>query len=190
MQADGQAEKLERRQHDPNTVGSYPLIAPDTRLTFLWNGIAQVEEYQHDLLRKVVEAGPGTQWGADALVALLRSGSVLSEDERVPLFKVVIEWLSEPGWQALKDTRLTRIEGEAYETWWSLSKASPDEPMLVDAGVSPSNFVAGAEEARLKAIADYERVLLKENDPALRRRTEELKSGHGTDQRRWFRWGD
>src|ERR1019366_7750096 len=99
-------------------------ISPDTRLTYLWNGIAQVECYQHDLLSTVVKADPGTRWGADALVELLRSGCYLYEDQRVPLFKTVIEMLSASGWPALQDPRLDRIEGEAYEGWWCLSRGS------------------------------------------------------------------
>jgi hypothetical protein len=59
----------------------------------------------------------------------------------VPLFKVVIEIVSSRRCQMLKDVPLTRIEGEAWETWWSLSKAQPNDPTLADNSVSPLDFL-------------------------------------------------
>jgi hypothetical protein len=98
-------------------------------LHYRWNEIGQSEEYQHDLLKTVVSARRGTPEGADALVVLLRSASSTLDNDWVPLFRTVIGIVGSRRWQVLKDPRLIRIEGEAYETWWSLSRANPSDPL-------------------------------------------------------------
>jgi hypothetical protein len=191
IQADAEAAKLTLRQPGSCCGIRCVQVPPYPTLHYVWNGINQVEEYQHDLLKLIVRSREGTPLGADALVVLLRSPEwTLNDNEWVPLFKTVIEIVASRRWRALKDPRLTRIEGEAYETWWSLSRAQPTDPGLVDKGVTPVDFSEGAGQARLKAIAAYEKVLAAENDPGLRRRVLELRARHDTNQRAWYRIGD
>ena len=191
IQADAEAVKLERRQAG-SCCGircvSISRFFPD--LHYRWNEIGQSEEYQHDLLKTVIYARRGTPEGADALVVLLRSASSTLDNDWVPLFKTVIGIVGSRRWHVLKDPRLIRIEGEAYETWWSLSRANPRDPYLADNDLTPADFSEGSAQARLKAIAAFEKVLSAENDPALRRRTIELRQRHDTNQRAWFRAGD
>ena len=74
---------------------------------------------------------------------------------------------------------------QAYETWWSLSRASQDDPFVGD----PAVYREGAEEARVKAIAYYERVaeVAPKSAPAVEAgsRLPRLRRGIDTHQRRY-----
>lgn len=74
---------------------------------------------------------------------------------------------------------------QAYETWWSLSQASPE-----NFSVEPAQYRQGADTARVKAIADYEQVLklAPESYEALdaRRRLPRLELRMDTNQRRYY----
>lgn len=142
----------------------------------------------------------GTRAGADALVELLGVGPYgvwLDNDElspdRVPdlqIHRKVISILNDPAWRKLNDMRLIRIEGQAYETWWSLSRGGPDVPDLSQNGVTGADYADGAEAARLQAIRLYERIVTAGIDPGLRERVAKLRNRQNTEQRAWFRAGD
>src|SRR5579862_941710 len=177
IQADPLAERLARAELTENLR---LLSMQGFTLTYRWSGLSGKEEYQHDLLRVVIHTQEGTKWGADALVALFtRRGfpvELANSEEWVEPYRVVIDLLESRRWRALKDPRLDRLLGEAYETWWSLSKANADDPNLADRGLSPADFADGADAARRSAIAAYERILgVAPNDEELRRRVADMR---------------
>jgi hypothetical protein len=73
---------------------------------------------------------------------------------------------------------------QAYETWWSLSKAAPD------AYVDPPLYAEGAEQARKSATDLYEEIASKAPESPLasyaRRRLPRLKLRLDTQQRTFF----
>ncbi len=201
MEADAEAVKLERRRPYSDSDTRCVRIPNFGCLHYTWNEIQRSENYQHDLARSLVREFRGTPAGADALVALLRlgpyGGDWFDEEEFLPdeftelqLHRRIIGIIDSPGWRNLKDVRLMRIEAEAYETWWSLSRAKPDDPGLTQNNVSAADYSEGAETARRTAIELYRLVLAAGDDPALRRRVAEIERGQDTNQRAWFRVGD
>jgi hypothetical protein len=195
IHADAEAPPL-----DPKGPGRTISVPPFGELHYKYNGIAQQWEYQHDLLRRVVRELNGTRAGADALAELLGFGPYgvwLDNDELSPdrfpslqIHRKVISITNAPAWRKLNDVRLTRFEAEAYETWWSLSRAAPGDPELSQNNVSAADYAAGADAARLQAVRLYERVLVSKNEPALRDRVAKLRRREDTAQRAWFRVGD
>ena len=170
-------------------------------LHYRWNALQRSENYEHDLLRRVVRELRGTLPGADALVALLRLGPYggpwFNDDEFLPdeltemsLHRRIVSILGSPSWQELKDARLTQIQSEAYETWWSLSRAQPDNPEPSQSGANASDHSRGADLARRKAVELYENILATRDDPDLRVRVAELRRRRDTHQPAWFRVGD
>lgn len=200
MQADMEAARLEHREFTRGVDVRLVNVQPFGDLNYRWNGIAQTEEYQHDILRRVIRELKGTPAGVDALVELLGFGTYgewLSNAELSPdrfpgmlLHRKIISIIDAPSWRRLNDIRLIRIEAEAYETWWSLSLAKPRDPELFDVGVSAADYAEGADAARLQAVRLYERVLAAGHDPALRDRLAKLRRREDTGQRAWFRAGD
>lgn len=188
--ADTEAIKMERKVSG-GCCGFRCLRIGDFTLTFRWNDIAQQESYQHDLLKAVVRAQPGTKLGAQALIRLLEPGCGPLADDFVPYFKLVIDILESGAWQRMDEPGLARIRAEAYETWWSLSKAPPNDPMLTDNGQTTQDFQTGAPEARRKAIEAYQRIIDKDpRDEASLRHLQSLQSGRDTQQRNWYCAGD
>ncbi|MGA8030102.1 MAG: hypothetical protein WB992_23390 [Bryobacteraceae bacterium] len=190
MEADAEAVKMERQVSD-GCCGYRCVRIHEYTLTFQWGEIGARETYQHDLLKTVVRAWQGTEIGAQALVRLLQPGCGPLANEWMPYFKLVLDILEFPPWRRVNDAGLIRIRAEAYETWWSLSKAAPDEPGLTDSGLKPQDFQPGAEEARLKAIAAYQELSAK--DPRNRQAVEhlqKLRAGEDTHQRQWYCFGD
>jgi hypothetical protein len=201
IKADAEAVKLERREHPECCDIRCVKISDDVFLHYRWNGIQLAENYEHDLLRKYVRWFRGTPAAADALVEMLRLGAYggpwFNDDEFLPdefaenhLHRRIISLLSAPTWKKLNDPRLSRILAEAYETWWSLSRASADDPELQQSGVAASDYQTGAEVARRKAIELYQKNLTGESDPELRSRVAKLRKREDTRQRAWFRGGD
>jgi hypothetical protein len=201
IQADAEAVKLERRERNECCDVRCVKIAGFGDLHYRWNDIQQSENYEHDFLRKVVRLLRGTPPGADALAALLSLGPYggpwFDDDELLPdeftemaLHRRIIAILASPSWQKLKDARLMKMLAEAYETWWSLSLAKPDDPELQQSGARATDYLRGAELARRKAIDLYEGTLGSLNDPALRSRIASLRRRQDTHQRAWFRGGD
>lgn len=201
MRADAEAAKLERRERKQCCDVRCVRISENVVLHYRWNGLQQAENYEHDLLRDYIRRFRGTPAAADALVELLQLGAYggpwFDDDAFLPdeltelsLHRRIIGLLSSPSWRKLNDTRLTRIEAEAYETWWSLSRASADDPELQQTGMAASDYAAGAAVARRKAIELYGKVLITRNDPELRRRVAKLRKRQDTRQRAWFRAAD
>ena len=190
MDADAEAVKMERRT--PGRCCGYRCARiRQYTLTFLWSEIGAREIYEHDLLKTVVRARQGTEIGAQALARLLQPGCGPLANEWVPYFKLVLDILEFPPWQNVNDTELTHIRAEAYETWWSLSRASPNEPSLRDNGLKPQDFLDGAEEARLKAIAAYRELTAKDpSDRQVAEHLQKLLSSEDTHQRQWYCFGD
>ena len=94
-------------------------------------------------------------------------------------------------WKDLDDYRLTKIRAEAYETWWSLSKADPKEPPFADARLDPKDFADGAATARLRAIAGYQALVKSHHaDADIAARLKKLLAGTDTEQRDWYCFGD
>ena len=159
------------------------------------------ENYEHELLRRVIRISRGTPEGADALNALLSLGPYggpwFDDDDLLPddfsqtaLFRRIIAILTSPSWSHLKDPRLMKILAEAYETWWSLSLAKADDPGLQQNGVTAGEYANDAEMARTKAIGLYDAILAGHPNPELRRRLTVLRKRQDTHQRAWFRGGD
>ena len=193
IMADAEAVKLKRDTMSPECCGYRCFKIQGHQLTFRWDEIGRTEEYQHDLLKTVVLAQYGTKWGADALSRLLLPGcsGPLSADTWNPYFKTVLNILEAPHWHNIEDVRLKRILAEAYETWWSLSKAAATEPVMADSGLTADNFRDGAEQARIRAIAAYRRVLqLEPSDHNAAEHLRNLIAGKDTQQRNWYCFGE
>jgi hypothetical protein len=130
-------------------------------LHYRWSEIQASENYEHNLLRRVVRDLQGTAPGADALVELLRSGPCFPDYEEFletstpesPLHYRIILLLTSATWRKLNDSRLLKIEAEAYETWWSLSVAAMDDPELEQNGLRAADFSAGAEAALMRRLS-------------------------------------
>jgi hypothetical protein len=99
----------------------------------------------------------GSKDGAEALVRLLPTGCNTISSQWIPLFRTVLGILEQKRWKDLHDFRLTEIRGEAYETWWSLSKMPAGDVLATDAQMNPLDFADGAQLARERAIEAYER---------------------------------
>jgi hypothetical protein len=201
IQADTEAVKLVRRERNECCDVRCVKLAGFGDLHYRWNDLQQSENYEHDLLRKVVHHLRGTPPGADALAALLSLGPYggpwFDDDELLPdeftemaLHRRIIAILTSPSWQKLKDARLMKMLAEAYETWWSLSLAKPDDPELQQSAAHATDYLNGAEFARRKAIELYDSTLGNRNDPSLRSRIASLRRRQDTHQRAWFRAGD
>ena len=59
----------------------------------------------------------------------------------------------------------------AYETWWSMSLAGPDDDYI-----DPARFAAGAEAARAHALDYYTRLAASGSSPMLRSYSARLQS--------------
>lgn len=166
-------------------------------LTFHWNEIQGNENYAHNLLTLIVSTRRGTAVGADALVEMLELGPHArwwnggAEFLAPVLHQHVISILESPMWHKLEDPGFTRIAAEAYETWWSLSRAMAGDFGLEDLRLTAADFTTGSEAARLKAVQLYEDVLkLQPDDEELTRRIALLRQRQDTHQRAWFQGGD
>lgn len=88
-----------------------------------WNEIQASGNYEHDLLRRVIDRLPGTKPGADALIQLLREGPCFDYGEvlnsgttGLPAYRAIIRLLASPTWHKLSDPRSQKLEAQAYET--------------------------------------------------------------------------
>jgi hypothetical protein len=154
------------RLADRLDVGEYESPAWDTRrsqleergLGFSWVGLGMTWAYGHELLRQVSQELPDTDWGEWAFLMLLDRGWDTSPFcESSDRFRLVVEqgerFLSERP-RSPQRRRVLLSVAEAYETWFSLSRAAPD-----DEYANASSYEAGSERARLAAIARYEELL-------------------------------
>lgn len=124
-------------------------FAPD-HLGGCWN-------YDHTLLHTVRKEFPDSYWAAEAFLLLMQNGfSWHICNGGADSFRRVI---AEGGDFLKQNLSLEhRLEAlfmlaQAYETWWSLSKASDE-----DEYVRRAEYVDGAEEARTEAIRTYTQV--------------------------------
>ena len=118
--------------------------------------------YQHDLLWRIWQQYPATDWGERTFVLLLNqgwdtSGTCANGSEQ---FREVIR--QGESFLQQRPTSPHRavvmfLVGEAYATWWSLSNETGSSGM--SDYVDPKQYHEGAEEARLKAIGYFEQGL-------------------------------
>lgn len=114
--------------------------------------------YDHALARQVYQDYPGTPAGEWALLMLEKLGwnTGVACPNGSDLFRTVI---TESGrFFNRHRTGPYRLDflfdlAQAYETWWSLSQARPDDEYVVAA-----NYTPGAEAARLRAIELYQQI--------------------------------
>jgi hypothetical protein len=143
--------------------------------------------YQHDLLEALWREHPQSEWGVAAFLQLQWTGwdpsgvcakgtdqfrTVIAEGEKFLAGHPATPHRAE----------LVLSLAEAYETWWSLSRA-PSSDDYVTAG----QYRDGAETALRKAMQLYES-LPPDEPPAIiaRRRLPRLKLGIDTVQRRFY----
>ena len=198
IRADAEAATLERREQDSSLKVRLVRVADGVDLHYRWNEIQASENYQHDLLRRVVSNLQGTPPGADALAQLLGVGPCFVDYEGLlpsatrdlPLHERIIRMLELAAWRKLKDPRLLRIEAQAYETWWSLSVAAENDPELEQNGLRPAKFATGSQRARIKALRLYSIAATNRTDPEQLSRLVKLRTRHDTNQRAGFCGGD
>lgn len=112
--------------------------------------------YGHDAFSEDVRRRrPGTRWGQLAFLSRLSGGwtDFPSGDQYRHVVTQGTEWLKQHPGSPLAVAVMSHV-ARAYETWWSLSLAPPDEEL-----VSASEHTAGAADARLQAIKWHERIL-------------------------------
>jgi hypothetical protein len=182
--------------------------APETRkkldelaqygIVYRWSELGASWVYSHGLLWRVWRDYPASPWADDAFVLLLSRNWDSTFDCRggADSFRAVIR--EGEDFLATHPQSRYRIEtsylvAQAYETWWSLSRAKlcrSLEDSDCDEFVDPDSYRQGAEEARGKAIGYYEQVL--QIAPAgnlaadARRHLTDAKQGLDTVQRRFY----
>lgn len=164
-------------------LGRHGLRYESDHLAYSWT-------YLHDLQTRVWQEHPETKWGEYAFVLLLRRGMTPSVAcaEGSDTFRAVIQHGEEILRQRRESPRRLEVlftVAQAYETWWSLSQASPE-----DGYARASDYQEGAEEARRKAAAYYEEVvgMAPNSNEALyaQRRLPRLRLGVDTNQRTFY----
>jgi hypothetical protein len=118
--------------------------------------------YPHDLLWRIWQDYPATDWGERAFVLLLDRGWDTSstcekgEDQTREVIRQGESFLQQRPGSPYRGA-VTLLVAEAYASWWSLSNEPAGSDM--SAYVDLKQFQVGAEEARIKAIGDFEQVL-------------------------------
>jgi hypothetical protein len=159
-------------------------------LAWEWSQLGATWVYGHGLLWRIWQEHPSNPWGERAFVRLLGLGWDTSVACRKgsDQFRAVIR--QGEAFRARRPASPVRADVEfliaqSYETWWSLSQASPEDPYAQSA-----RYQAGALTARQKAIALYNDVLqLIPDSPEAayaRRVLPRLALGFATNQRRFF----
>lgn len=167
-------------------------------LKFSWSELDAAWGYSHDLMWRVWRDFPASPWAEDAFMLLLERAwdASLTCNGGTDSFRAVIRegenfLATHP--QSRYRLETTYLLAQGYETWWSLSRAK--DCRTVDASgcdeyVDAASYLEGAQEARRKAMIDYEEVL--QINPAgdiagdARRRLDDLKQNLDTVQRRFF----
>ncbi len=131
------------------------------KLTLAYSELGGGFYYQRDLLWRVWQQDPETDWGERAFVLLLESGWDTSTvcAKGSDQFREVIG----QGESFLRQHPASRqravvlfLVGQAYATWWSLGNETADSGM--GDYVDPKRYNDGAEPARVKAIGYFEQV--------------------------------
>jgi hypothetical protein len=131
------------------------------KLTLAYSELGAGSYYQHDLLWRVWQHYPATEWGERAFVLLLDWGWDTSGTcaKGADQFREVIRqgesFLQQHPNRPVRGF-VALLVGQAYATWWSLSNA-PTTGMADY--VNPQLYKEGSEQARLKAIGYFEQVL-------------------------------
>ncbi len=132
------------------------------KLTLEYSELGGGFYYQRDLLWRVWQQYPETDWGERAFVVLLELGWDTSKTcaKGHEQFREIIRrgesFLQQRPTSAHRAAILLLV-GQAYATWWSLSNETADSPMADY--VDPKRYTEGAEQARLKAISYFEQVV-------------------------------
>jgi hypothetical protein len=131
------------------------------KLTLAYSELGGGWYYQHDLLLRVVQDYPGTEWGQRAFVILLESAFDTSQTcaKGADRFRPVIqrgESFLEQYPNSSQRALVTHIVGAAYATWWSLSNPPTEEMRDY---VKPKFYTEGSDHAREKAIEYFDRVV-------------------------------
>jgi hypothetical protein len=118
--------------------------------------------YQRDLLWRVWQQYPETDWGERAFVVLLGLGWDTSRTcaKGSEQFREMIrqgESFLQQQPTSPERAEVSFLTGQAYATWWSLGNEPADSPMADY--VDPKRYNEGAEQARLKAISYFEKVV-------------------------------
>jgi len=116
--------------------------------------------YAHELLWRIWQEYPRTEWGERVFVLLLNRGWDTSatcekaEDQTREVIRQGEAFLQQHPKSAYR-TAVALLVAEAYASWWSLS--APGEGGMAEY-VDPKMYEEGAEEAREKAIGYFEQV--------------------------------
>jgi hypothetical protein len=174
---------------DPNIYQRVQTIA-GFQLNYRYSELGGQWAYQHDLLKQVWRDYRNFEWGDAAFLLLERTGwdtSGMCESGSDQFREVIAhgeEFLANHPSGSLRLEALLAV-GAAYETWWSLSRAGPNNDY-----VQPENYREGAEAARQKAIRLYEQVTTSApvslEAASARRELPRLKLGLDTVQRLYF----
>jgi len=149
-------------------------------------------EYDRRLLERAWKEFPDTSWGQHAFLMTQRLSCTGEARFGCPGPNCFRE-VARQGEEFLRDYPETSLRKEqmyhlalAYETWWSLSKAAPDDPTAADASVGKTD----AEAARKRALGLYEELerIAPESAEARagRLRMTRLKLGLDTGERSFF----
>jgi hypothetical protein len=131
------------------------------KLTLAYSELGGGSYYQHDLLWRVWEHFPETDWGERAFVLLLDFGWDTSSTcaKGADQFREVIrhgEFFLQQHPNSPYRQFVVHLVGQAYATLWSLS----NEPSSAMADyVDPKLYKEGSEQARLRAIGSFEQIL-------------------------------
>jgi len=151
--------------------------------------------YTGGLLKRIWADYGQTDWGERAFLVLqshgwdIQSACAAGSDQFRAVIQQGLPFLEQHPYSPYQlDVQLT--VAQAYETWWSLSRAQAPAEDDDSEYVDPQKYQEGAEEARQKAIALYERLLqtAPQSDHAAyaRRVLPRLKLGIDTGQRRFY----
>lgn len=157
---------------------------------YQWAPLGAVWVYSHDLLWRVWRESPAMEWGEHAFLLLLERGwdTTPTCGGGSDQFRSVIRYGEEFLARYPRSTRRPNVFfalARAYETWWSLSQASPQDEYVVS-----GPYQAGAKTARERAIAYYEQVIrtapTSHEAGYARRQVPRLKLGVATNQRSFY----
>jgi hypothetical protein len=132
------------------------------KLTLEYSELGGGFYYQRDLLWRVWQQYPETDWGERAFIFLLELGWDTSRTcaKGSEQFREVIrqgESFLQQRPTSPHRAAVLFLVGQAYATWWSLSNETADSPMAEY--VDSKRYNEGAEPSRLKAISYFEQVV-------------------------------
>lgn len=190
LAADRLAERAHAGEVSPTGTGQILDQIAGCKLKYVWSHLGNEWAYDHALLLRVWQDYGSTDWGELAFVTLINMGwdTTVCCGKGSDRFREVIrrgeEFLTERP-QARHRLDVLFALAQAYETWWSLSKAH-----VQDGYVDRFRYLDGADSAHHKALRYYGRILQLapggyEADYA-RLRVPRLKLGIDTNQRRFF----